>query len=51
MSNDWNRVNISKPTKINQDTIEGDGWVIKLKEECEVVKNKDHYGLVQNKKK
>jgi len=51
MSNDWNRVNISKPTKINQDTIEGDGWVIKLKEECEVVKNKDHYGLVKNKKK
>lgn len=43
ISSDWSRISVSIPEKINGSTIEGEGWVLKLKENYKVGKDeKDH---------
>lgn len=43
ISPDWSRISIDIPEKINGSTIEGDGWILRLKGNYKVVKDeKDH---------
>lgn len=39
MSSNWNKINVSAPTKISDQEVEGDGWTIKLKENYMVKKD------------
>jgi hypothetical protein len=48
MTNDWNHVYVSKPMNISDNRVEGDGWVIELKDGCSVLKTNGTFTIHKN---
>lgn len=48
MTNDWNHVYVSKPMKIGDNRVEGDGWIIELKDGCSILQSNGTFILHKN---
>ncbi|WP_286407136.1 hypothetical protein [Myroides odoratimimus] len=49
MSPNWDRLSITNPTKVEENKVFGDGWILELTEHYKIEQNKDdlNYRLVK----
>ena len=47
LSNNWDKVTVSKPTKISKKIIKGDGWNLELNKDWKLEKIEKNYTLIK----